>query len=170
MIFTIENTDKVLSLCKFLTNSVMVKIVKIRHLNDYFNCINPNMKNLFLEKQLRWYWFICTKFSALCYVIFIFQCIFSSLLWNNFLMTTPYLFNSIYFGLKPSFFASRVLKIPTTKRRIFWYPPQKTTPKSPLHAVTRLLLVLPFWNHSETRHIHLRYGSDVHCWRFPAWP
>ena len=50
MIFAIESTDKVLSLCKFWTYSVMVKIVKTRHSNGYINCIHKDMKNLFLGK------------------------------------------------------------------------------------------------------------------------
>ena len=33
----------------------------------------------------------CTKFSAFCEVIFTFHCIFSSLLWKNLLIITPYI-------------------------------------------------------------------------------
>ena len=44
----------------------------------------------FCKKKSPWYCFTCTKFSALCKVIFIFLCIFPSLLWNTFLLTTLY--------------------------------------------------------------------------------
>ena len=50
IIFAIDSTDKILSLWKFWTYSVMVKIVKVRHSNGYINWMNQNMKNLFLEK------------------------------------------------------------------------------------------------------------------------
>ena len=88
-------TNEVPSLSKFWRNLVTVKIVDIRHLNGHISYINQNKKDIFLQKVTPKCRSTCTKSLALCKVIFIFLCIFPSLLWSTFLLSTPYIRKSL---------------------------------------------------------------------------
>ena len=62
---------------------------KCWHLNSCISFINQNRKNIFFAKRNSKMLF--HMFIALCQVIFIFWCIFPSLFWSTFLLSTHYL-------------------------------------------------------------------------------
>ena len=90
--FSLENKDKGLSLSKLSWYLVIVKIIRIRHLNGHISQKKPWFRNYFhVKKTLQWSC-TCAKFLSFCEAIFTFSCIFSSHLWRTVLRNTLYFF------------------------------------------------------------------------------
>ena len=90
-IFAMEYQDKGPSLCKFSRYLVVIKIMDIRHKICHIYYKNADFESIFSQKDSLYCCYMCAKFSSTCKIVFIFSCIFSSVLWDNFLWMTLYL-------------------------------------------------------------------------------
>ena len=95
-IFAMEYQDKGPSLCKFSRYLVVIKIMDIRHKICHIYYKNADFESIFLQKDSLYCCYKCAKFSSTCKIIFIFSCILSSVLWDNFLWMT--LYHAIYYA------------------------------------------------------------------------
>ena len=89
-IFAMEYQDKGPSLCKFSRYLVVIKIMDIRHKICHIYYKNADFESIFSQKDSLYCCYMCAKFSSTCKIIFIFSCILSSVLWDNFLWMTLY--------------------------------------------------------------------------------
>ena len=89
-IFAMEYQDKGPSLCKFSRYLVVIKIMDMRHKICHIYYKNADFESIFSQKDSLYCCYKCAKFSSTCKIIFIFSCILSSVLWDNFLWMTLY--------------------------------------------------------------------------------
>ena len=96
IIFAMEYQDKGPPLCKFSKYLVVIKIMDIRHRICHIYYENADFESIFSQKDSLYCCYMCAKFSSTCKIIFIFSCILSSVLWDNFLWMTLYLYSGFY--------------------------------------------------------------------------
>ena len=107
---------------------------------------NADIESIFLQKDSLHCSYKCAKFSSTCKIIFIFSCILSSDLWDNFLWMTLYHIVTIRNGIMPSYSKNQIQIFPAP------LPPSRLPPLDappfPPH--------LPFpWSLSSFKHFPL---------------
>ena len=91
--FAMEQQDKGPSLCKLSRYLVVIKIMDISHEICHIYYRNADFESIFSQKDSLYCCYMFAKFSSTCKIIFIFSCILSSVLWDNFLWMTLYMEN-----------------------------------------------------------------------------
>ena len=74
----------------------------IRHKICHTYYKNADFESIFSQKDLLYCCYQCAKFSSTCKIIFIFSCILSSVLWDNFLRMTIYISPSVCLFIHPT--------------------------------------------------------------------